>query len=122
LTLPGSAHSVRLTTRDEEVRMIHVSVLCPSAEGKRFDDVDHFAKKHMALGRQRLGGLGLRRLEVDAGVIGGSPGSSVPYACIGHLYLDSEDAFRSAMSAHGKELVADVPNFTNIQPSSRSAG
>jgi uncharacterized protein (TIGR02118 family) len=66
--------------------------------------------------QQRLGGLGLLRWEVDKGLAGGAPGAPAPFACIGHLYFNTVDAFQAAMKAHGKELVADVPNFTNIQP------
>jgi uncharacterized protein (TIGR02118 family) len=66
--------------------------------------------------QQRLGGLGLLRWEVDKGLAGGAPGAPAPFACIGHLYFNTVDEFQAAMKAHGKELVADVPNFTNIQP------
>lgn len=70
----------------------------------------------MTLVRERLGSLGLRRLEVDRGLAGGAPGAPAPYTCAGHLYFDSVAAFQAAMKPQGKELFADVPNFTNIQP------
>ena len=95
--------------------MIRVSVMYLAGEGKKFD-VDYYVNKHMALVQQRLGGLGLRRWEVDKGVAGGAPGAPAPFACIGHLYFDSLAAFQAAMKPHGKELFADVPNFTNITP------
>jgi uncharacterized protein (TIGR02118 family) len=66
--------------------------------------------------QQRIGGLGLRRWEVDKGVAGGAPGAPAPFIAVGHLYFDSVDAFQAAMKPHGKELFADVPNFTNITP------
>jgi uncharacterized protein (TIGR02118 family) len=95
--------------------MIRVSVMYPSGDGKKFD-YDYYAKKHMALVKQRLGGAGLIRLEVDRGVAGGAPGAPAPFACMGHLYFDSVEEFQKAMKPHGKELFADVPNFTNITP------
>jgi uncharacterized protein (TIGR02118 family) len=95
--------------------MIRVSVLYATGDGKTFDH-DYYVNKHMVLVRERLGSLGLRRLEVDRGIAGGAPGAAPPYACAGHLYFDSVEAFRAAMKPHGKELFADVPNFTNIQP------
>jgi uncharacterized protein (TIGR02118 family) len=95
--------------------MIRVSVMYPAGEGKKFD-VDYYVKRHMALVQQRLGSLGLRRWEVDRGVAGGAPGAPAPFACVGHIYFDSVDAFQKAMAPHGKELFADVPNFTNITP------
>ena len=45
-----------------------------------------------------------------------APGSPAPFVCIGHVYFNSLDEFQSAMKAHGRELFADVPNFTDIQP------
>ena len=95
--------------------MVRISVQYPSGDGKKFD-VDYYVKKHMRLVQQRLGGLGLLRWEVDRGLAGGTPGAPAPFACIGHLYFNTVDEFQAAMKAHGKELVADVPNFTNIQP------
>lgn len=95
--------------------MIRVSVLYASGDGKTFNH-DYYTTKHMPLVRERLGGLGLRRLEVDRGLAGGAPGAPAPYVCAGHLYFDSVDDFQKAMKPHGKELFADVPNFTNIQP------
>jgi hypothetical protein len=43
--------------------MIRVSVKYPSGEGKKFD-YDYYVNKHMALVKNRIGGAGLRRLEV----------------------------------------------------------
>ena len=95
--------------------MIRMSVFYPAGEGKKFD-LDYYVKKHMGLVRQRIGGMGLLKIEVDKGMAGGAPGAPAPFACIGHLYFNTADEFQKAMGAHGKEFVADVPNFTNIQP------
>ncbi len=95
--------------------MIRISVMYPSGEGKKFDHT-YYARKHMALVQERLGKLGLLRLEVDKGLSGGAPGAPAPFACMGHLYFNTVDEFQRAMKAHGKELMADVPNFTDITP------
>lgn len=95
--------------------MIRISVMYPSGEGKKFD-YDYYVHKHMKLVKDRIGGLGLIRIEVDKGVAGGAPGALAPFACVGILYFDSVAAFQAAMKPHGKELFADVPNFTNITP------
>ncbi len=95
--------------------MIRISVLYPSGEGKRFD-YDYYTKKHMPLVSERLKSGGLIRLEVDKGLAGGAPGAPAPFACVGHLYFNSVPEFQKAMAPHGKELFADVPNFTNITP------
>lgn len=95
--------------------MIRMSVLYPRAEGKKFD-LDYYAKKHMPLVQARWSGMGLVRWEVDKGLGGGAPGSPAPFVCVGHVYFNSLAELHKAVAAHGKELFADVPNFTNIAP------
>jgi uncharacterized protein (TIGR02118 family) len=95
--------------------MIRISVMYPRGEGKTFD-LGYYTQKHMTLVRDRIGKLGLVRCEVDRGLAGGAPGAPAPFTCVGHLYFNSLPEFQAAMKAHGQELFADVPNFTNIQP------
>ena len=95
--------------------MIRLSVMYPQGEGKTFD-LDYYAKKHMPLVKARWGGMGLVRYEVDKGVAGGAPGAPAPYVSIGHVYFNSLGELQKAVAAHGPELFADVPNFTNITP------
>lgn len=95
--------------------MFRVSVMYAGKDGGKFD-FDYYAKKHMALVRERLGGFGLQRVEVDKGLAGGAPGQAAPYVCTGHLYWNSLDDLQKGMKAHGKELMDDVPNFTNLTP------
>jgi uncharacterized protein (TIGR02118 family) len=95
--------------------MIRVSVLYPGKEGARFDHA-YYRDKHMPMVQERLGKLGLVRTEIDRGLAGGAPNSPAPYPCIGYLYFNSLDDFQKGMGAHGKELMADVPNYTDIAP------
>lgn len=95
--------------------MIRVSVMYPAGEGKKFDS-DYYVQKHMKLVRERWGSMGLLKIEVDRGVAGGAPGAPAPYVAVGHVYFTSLDAFQKAAAAHGQELFADVPNFTDIAP------
>lgn len=95
--------------------MVRVSVMYAGGEGKTFD-YDYYAGKHMALVRERWGQMGLVKVEVDRGVAGGAPGAPAPYVAVGHVYFSSLEAFQKASAAHGRELFADVPNFTNITP------
>ena len=95
--------------------MIRISVMYPAGAGKTFNH-DYYRTTHMKLVRDRIGGLGLKRIEVDKGLAGGAPGAPAPFIAVGHLYFDSVDAFQKAMAGHGKELMDDVPNFTNITP------
>jgi uncharacterized protein (TIGR02118 family) len=95
--------------------MVRVSVLYPNEAGKKFD-LQYYTKKHMALVEERLKGFGLVRTEVDKGVGGGAPGSPAPYVCIGHVYFNSLEGFQNGMGVHGKEIMGDIPNYTDIAP------
>ena len=95
--------------------MFRISVIYPAGEGKKFD-LDYYTTKHLPLVESRLKGFGLVRWEVDKGVAGGTPGSDAPFVAMGHLYFNAPSEFEKGMAAHGKELLGDVPNYTNIQP------
>ncbi len=95
--------------------MIKVTVYYANDEGSRFD-IDYYCDKHMPMVKARCGAA-LKGMDIDAGIGGGTPGSPAPYACMGHLYFDSLDAFQSAFGPHAKEILADVPNYTNVKPS-----
>ena len=94
--------------------MVRMSVMYPTTAGKKFD-YDYYANKHMGLVKQRMGAT-LLRCEVDKGVAGGAPGAPAPFTAIGHLYFNSVADLQSVMKPHGKELMPDVPNFTDITP------
>jgi uncharacterized protein (TIGR02118 family) len=96
------------------MRMICVSVLYPHRPGARFD-FTYYAEKHMGLVR-RSGGDAVLRVEVDRGAATMEPGAPAPYAAIGRLYMPSVEAFQKLMDAHGAELMADISNYTDIQP------
>jgi hypothetical protein len=32
------------------------------------------------------------------------------------VYANALDGFQKGMGQHGKEILADIPNYTNIQP------
>ncbi len=94
--------------------MIKASVFYASGEGKHFD-MDYYCKKHMAL-VQRLCGPALKGIAVEHGVSGMTPDSAPAFVAMGHLYFDSIEAFQASFGPHTNEIVADVPNYTNIQP------
>ena len=95
--------------------MVRISVLYPNEPGKKFDH-DYYINKHMKLVRDRLGSFGVVRTEVDKGMAGGAPGSAAPYVAIGHVYASALADFQKGMGQHGKEIMADVANYTDIQP------
>lgn len=95
--------------------MIKVSVMYPHEEGKRFD-MDYYASRHRKMVHDLLDPEGLVGFTIDKGVGGGGPGAPAPFVCMGHLRFETMDAYKAAFKKHGKVLMGDVPNFTDITP------
>jgi uncharacterized protein (TIGR02118 family) len=94
--------------------MIKVSVFYPNNDGARFD-MDYYRDRHMPMVQERLGAA-CKGIAVERGVAGGTPGSRPQFIAMGHIYFDSLEEFQSSFGQHAKEFVADVPNYTNLQP------
>jgi len=94
--------------------MIKVSVIYPNDAGNTFD-WNYYVDKHMAMVRQKLGGA-LLRSEIDEGIGGAAPGSAAHFVAAVHMYFDSLEAFGAAFGPHAKEILGDVPNYTNVKP------
>jgi uncharacterized protein (TIGR02118 family) len=47
---------------------------------------------------------------------GATPGSRPGFVAMGHLYFDSAEAFQTAFGPHAQAIMADVPNYTDIEP------
>lgn len=92
--------------------MIKLSVLYPNGDSATFD-MEYYCKSHMPMVRQSLGAA-LKGIVVDQGI--GQPGSPAPFLAMGHLVFDSMVDLQSALDAHGPKLMADIPNYTNVQP------
>jgi uncharacterized protein (TIGR02118 family) len=94
--------------------MIKVSVLYPKTEQSNFD-IDYYCNRHMPMVKQKCGPA-LKSMAVEHGLAGGTPGSEPTYAAMGHLYFDSVEAFQASFGPHAKEILGDIPNYTNVQP------
>lgn len=94
--------------------MIAVAVLYPASDSLKFDH-DYYHAKHMKLVRDLWEPMGLRGTRVMRGTPG-PDGKPPAYAVITLLDFDSTEAFGRAVAAHGKAIMGDVANFTNIQP------
>ena len=92
--------------------MIKVSVMYPNTTGATFD-MDYYCNSHIPLVQRTLGDV-LKGLSADQGLV--NQGPPVPFIAMGHLLFDSAEAFQSALATHGPTLLADVPNYTNTQP------
>lgn len=95
--------------------MIKVSVFYANGPGAHFD-MDYYCAKHMPL-VLRLCGSALRAVAVEEGLAGGTPGSAPSFLAMGHLHFDSVESYQAAFEPHMQEIVSDVANYTNIQPS-----
>jgi uncharacterized protein (TIGR02118 family) len=94
--------------------MIRVSVLYPQSDGAKFD-WNYYLAKHVPLVREKLG-KALKGITVEKGLAGGPPGTPPSFLALCHLSFDSVDAFQAVFAANGAPLMADVPNYSSIQP------
>jgi len=95
--------------------MIIVSVMYPNTDGSKFDK-DYYLGTHIPLVQNTWGDLGLTGVQVMAGLGGGQPGQPATYQVVAQLSFESMDAFSKAATQHGKEIFADIGNFTDVQP------
>lgn len=94
--------------------MIKVSVMYPHAPGARFDH-DYYRDTHMSLLKARMGEH-CRYYTIDRGLAGGAPGSTPAFVAMCHVYCDSAEAFQAGFGPHAAEIMADVLNYTDLQP------
>jgi uncharacterized protein (TIGR02118 family) len=95
--------------------MIRVSVLYPNKPGAKFDYA-YYEKKHIKMVSEKLGPMGLVKVEIDKGISGMPPGSQPPYLTVGYLVFNSMKDLQKAFVPLGGELHDDIPNFTNVEP------
>ena len=89
-----------------------VTVLYPNHEGARFD-ARYYADHHAKLAADIWSP---EKVELVEGV-GGAGGGASPYALVAHFHFASAEAMGQAMASDRRpELVADIPNFTDITP------
>ena len=94
--------------------MIIVSVLYPKTDTSSFD-MDYYCNSHIPMVQEKLGAA-LKNMAVEGGLGGGTPDSPPPYAAMGHLYFDTVEDFQSSFGPHAEEIMADIPNYTNVEP------
>ena len=69
----------------------------------------------MPLLKARMGSS-CRYYTVDKGLSGRTPGSPATYVAMCHIFCDSVEAFQAGFGPHTKEILADIPNYTDQQP------
>jgi uncharacterized protein (TIGR02118 family) len=94
--------------------MIKVSVMYPNRPGCRFDH-GYYKDKHMPLVKERMGSACLF-YTVDKGLAGRTPDEPATYVGMCHIYADSAESFHAAFGPYAKEILADLPNYTDVSP------
>lgn len=94
--------------------MIKVSVMYPHQAGARFDHA-YYRDKHMPLVQQKLGPACLF-YTIDKGLAGGAPNEPPTYVGMCHIYSASVEAFQAGFARHASEILADIPNYTDLTP------
>lgn len=94
--------------------MIKVSVMYPNSPDAHFDDA-YYRDKHMPMVKQLMGDY-CKSYAVDRALAGGQDASNTPYIAMGHLFCESVEAFQAGFGPHTKEIMADIPNYTNQKP------
>ena len=94
--------------------MIKVSVLYPNNEGSKFD-MSYYCDSHMPMVQEKLGKV-CKGVAIEQGLSGAAPGSRPAFIAMGHLYFDSVADFQSAFVPHADVIMADIPKYTDIEP------
>lgn len=94
--------------------MIKVSVMYPNGPEARFDDA-YYRDQHMPM-VQKLMGDYCKYFTIDKALDGAAAQSNAPYIAMGHLYCDSVEDFQAGFVPHTKEIMGDIPNYTNQTP------
>jgi uncharacterized protein (TIGR02118 family) len=92
--------------------MIKVTVFHPDHDGCKFD-MDYYCSSHILMVREKLG-LACKGVAVEQGV--GGAGSRPGFIAMGHLCFDSIEAFQKVFGPHADVIMANIPNYTDIQP------
>ena len=93
---------------------VKLSVLYPDESGKSFN-IDYYCNKHLPMVAGLLGDAVIGA-SVESGLAGGAPGSSAAFIAMGNLYFETMDSFQNSFGPNAAAIMADVPNYTNIEP------
>lgn len=93
--------------------MIRVSVMYPNSPGATFD-MAYYTSKHMPMVQKKVSNC--KGIAAEKGLAAGTPGSQPTYIAIGYLLFDSVESFAEGFNPHAPQILADIPNYTNVQP------
>lgn len=102
------------SNKSDIVGQVKVTILYPNDEGKTFD-MAYYTDKHMPMVAELMGEA-MSHYKIDKGISGRTADEPIPYLAVGYLYFESLEAYQTAFGPHAKQIVGDIPNYTNIQP------
>lgn len=94
--------------------MIKLTVMYPSTPDIKFDKT-YYTNQHSQLLLELLGDAILSS-DINFGIAGGSPEQPAPFVVIANLAFESMESFQQSFGANAETILADLVNFTNIQP------
>ncbi|WP_369855864.1 EthD family reductase [Candidatus Thalassolituus haligoni] len=94
--------------------MIKINVMYPVTEGAGFD-LDYYCNKHIPMVAGLLGSA-CKGIHVESGLCGGEPGRPARFEVMTGILFERLADYESSFAAAAGVLMADIPNFTTIQP------
>jgi uncharacterized protein (TIGR02118 family) len=95
--------------------MVIFSVLYPATPGARFDQT-YYDDVHIPLAKDAFSATGLKSVQVLKG-LPGADGGPAPFRVIVNLAFEDAAALQASFGGpRAAEVLADVANFTDIQP------
>ena len=95
--------------------MIKVTVLYPNEPGKKFD-FDYWVNTHVPMVQRLLGPMGMLKGELEKGVSDADPSAPPRFTAVGHLYFNTAEEVHAGFAAHGREIMGDIKNYSDIEP------
>ncbi len=91
------------------------TVLYPAADGAKFDEA-YYTGTHIPLVKEAFTPTGLAGVQILKG-LGGAGGAAAPYLMMVNLTFRDAAALQASLGGpRAAEVMADVANFTDIQP------
>lgn len=93
--------------------MYCLTVSYPKTESGRFDFL-YYENSHLTLVKDKFSPLGLQKMVLRKNV-GSKPGGENQYFASVDLVFDCMESMNAALASAGKEINADVVNYTNVR-------
>ncbi len=90
--------------------MHYVTVMYPNREGMRFD-FDYYMSQHIPMVARLLDAT----IEVTKGTETPS-GTPASFLYAARIRIRSLDEYQAAIAQHGAQIIGDIPNYTDVQP------